>query len=77
MADFFRHYHQSTMACCCRWNRRCSPGKGNAVSHRKVSLTSELYVIQKNCVIKKKMGLKEDEEVISSALQSQYKINCP
>lgn len=65
------------MACCCRWNRRCSPGKGNAVSHRKVSLTSELHVIQKNCVIKKNMGLKEDEEVISSILESQYKINCP
>lgn len=54
MADFFRHYHQSTMACCCRWNRRCSPGKGNAVSHRKVSLTSELHVIQEELCDQKK-----------------------
>lgn len=38
---------------CCRWNRRCSPAKANTESHRKVSITSELYVIQKNCVIKK------------------------
>lgn len=40
----------------CRWKRRCSPAKANTESHRKVSITSELYVIQKNCVIKKSPG---------------------
>lgn len=59
MADFFRHYHQNTVTCCCRWNRRFSPGKGNTASHRKVSSTSELHVIQKNCVIKKTCDCKK------------------
>lgn len=58
MADFFRHYHQNTMTCC-RWNRRLSPGKGNTASHRKVSITSELHVIQKNWMIRKTCDCKK------------------
>lgn len=57
--------------------QKCNTGKGNTESHRKVSITSELYVIQKNCVIKKTLGLKKDKVLISSILQPQYKISCP
>jgi len=53
MADFFSRYHQSIMARGCILNRRCTPGKGNTASDRKVSITSELHNIQKNWVIKK------------------------